>query len=64
MRSWGGRKRVMVGVDWGEEGGESGAFVFAWSLGGEDVVAQTRVSVSLLFFSGVLKGDLKGCERV
>ena len=54
----------MVGVDWGEEGGESGAFVFVSSLGGEDVVAQTWVSVLILLFSGVLKGDLKGCERV
>ena len=54
----------MVGVDWGEEGGESGALVFVSSLGGEDVVAQTWVSLVISLFSGVLKGDLKGCERV
>ena len=64
MRAWDGGKGVMAGVDPGEEGGESGAFVFASSLVGEDVVAQTWISVLILFFSGVLKGDLKGCERV
>ena len=54
----------MVSVDWGEEGGESGAFVFPFSLVGEKVVVETWVSVVILFFNGVLKGDLKGCERV
>ena len=64
MRAWGSGKGVMVGFDWGVEGGESGAFGCASSLGGEDVVVETWVSVLVLSFSGVLKGDLKGCDRV
>lgn len=54
----------MVGFDWGVEGGESGAFGCASSLGGDDVVVEMWVSVLVLSFSGVLKGDLKGCDRV
>ena len=54
----------MVGVDCGEEGGDSGAFVFPFFLVGEEVVVETWVSVIILLFNGVLKGDLKGCERV
>ena len=64
MRAWVGGKRIMVGVGWGEEGGESSAFVFASSLDGEDVEVLSWVSVLTLFLSGVLNGDLKGCERV